>query len=212
MDMAVALVQAYLNINGYFTVVEYPVLEAFRGGPSRSVTDLDVLAVRFAGAGHEIIRGEGRGPIGERAFEPDPALGCAPDRPDMIVGEVKEGSARFNPATRDRAVLEVALSRFGCCAPIHASDLAHRLLSQGRADSPAGHVVRMVAFGASPEGGEARKWTTVPMAHVVKFLRHYLHDHWKVLHHAQIKDPALGVLALLQKWGDEPAPADEPRT
>jgi len=30
MDTAVALVQAYLNVNGYFTVVEYPVLEAFR--------------------------------------------------------------------------------------------------------------------------------------------------------------------------------------
>ena len=27
MDNAVALVQAYLRVNGYFTVVEYPVLE-----------------------------------------------------------------------------------------------------------------------------------------------------------------------------------------
>ena len=32
MDTAVALVQAYLNVNGYFAVVEYPVLEA-RLGP-----------------------------------------------------------------------------------------------------------------------------------------------------------------------------------
>lgn len=28
MDTAVALVQAYLHVNGYFTVTEYPVLEA----------------------------------------------------------------------------------------------------------------------------------------------------------------------------------------
>ena len=55
MDTAVALVQAYLNVNGYFTVVEYPVLEAYRGGHARSVTDLDVLAFRFPHAGHEVI-------------------------------------------------------------------------------------------------------------------------------------------------------------
>lgn len=29
MDTAVALVQAYLHVNGYFTVVEFPVLETF---------------------------------------------------------------------------------------------------------------------------------------------------------------------------------------
>lgn len=202
MDTAVALVQAYLNVNGYFTVVEYPVLEAFREAPARSVTDLDILAVRFAGAGHEVIRSKGHVPIGGRAFEPDPVLGCAVDRPDMIVGEVKEGSARFNSATRDQAVIGVAQARFGCCAQEHAADLARRLRSHGKADSPAGHVVRMVAFGAAPEGGSAKKWTTVPMAHVVTFLRQHLRDHWDVLHHAQIKDPALGVLALLEKWGE----------
>ena len=74
MDTAVALVQAYLNVNGYFTVVEYPVLEAYRGRPARSVTDLDILAFRFAGAGHEVIRGHKHAPLGGRAFEPDPVL------------------------------------------------------------------------------------------------------------------------------------------
>jgi hypothetical protein len=39
------------------------------------------------------------------------------------------------------------------------------------------------------------------MHHVVGFLRAYLHDHWEVLKHAQIKDSTLGVLALLEKWG-----------
>ncbi len=43
MDTAVALVQAYLNVNGYFTVVEYPVLGMERGRQARTVTDLDVL-------------------------------------------------------------------------------------------------------------------------------------------------------------------------
>ena len=63
MDTAVALVQAYLNVNGYFTVIEYPVLEAYRRGHARSVTDLDVLAFRFMGAGNDVIRGHRHGPL-----------------------------------------------------------------------------------------------------------------------------------------------------
>ena len=200
MDTAVALVQAYLNINGYFTVVEYPVLEAFRGTVARSVTDLDVLAMRFSGAGHEVIRGQSHRPMSGRVFQPDAALGCPADRPDMIVGEVKEGPARFNPATRDPHVLQVALARFGCCRPQEAEDLARSLLARGRADAPAGHVVRMVAFGSAAETDEARRWHTVPMAHVVTFLRGYLREHWGVLKHAQIKDPTIGILALLEKF------------
>jgi hypothetical protein len=204
MDTAVALVQAYLNVNGYFTVVEYPVLEAHRGAPARAVTDLDVLAFRLVGAGHEVVRGRRHGPLGGHVFEPDPALGCPPDRPDMIVGEVKEGAARFNPATRDPAVLEVALARFGCCSPDQAAGLAARLLSRGRVDAPGGHAIRTVAFGAVPDTGSGGHWTTVPMGHVVDFLRSYLRDHWDVLRHAQIKDPTLGLLSLLEKWGSEP--------
>lgn len=35
----------------------------------------------------------------------------------MIVGEVKEGAPKLNPAMRDPAVLEAAFARFGCCTP-----------------------------------------------------------------------------------------------
>ena len=95
------LVQASLNVNGYFTVVEYPVLEAYRGTAARSVTDLDVLAMPFSGAGHEVIRGQSHRPMDGRVFEADPVLGCAADRPDTIVGEVKEGSARQSSTRGD---------------------------------------------------------------------------------------------------------------
>ena len=177
MDTAVALVQAYLNVNGYFTVVEYPVIEASRGKPARAVTDLDVLAFRFAGAGHEIVRGHQHVPLGNHAFEPDPALGCPVGRPDMIVGEVKEGAARFNPATRDPLVLEVALARFGCCSRDHARHLAQELVSRGHIDTPAGHAVRMVAFGTAPDTSAGGHATVVPMRHVIEFLRRYLREH-----------------------------------
>ena len=203
MDIAVALVQAYLHVNGYFTVVEYPVLEAHRGGQARSVTDLDILALRFAGAGHDVIRGRRHQHKRGQGFETDPALGCPSDRPDMIVGEVKEGAARFNAAICDPAVLAVALSRFGCCPLEHAQEVARRLLMAGRAETPGGHLVRMVAFADVTEAGHRGQWTTVSMRQVVEFLRGYLHEHWDVLRHAQIKDSALGVLALLEKWGVE---------
>ena len=201
MDTAVALVQAYLHVNGYFTVVEYPVLEAFRAGPARTVTDLDVLAVRFPHAGSDPIRRRGPGRMLERPGVPDAILGCPSDHADMIVGEVKEGKARFNPTTRDPAVLAAALTRFGCCPLERSADIAQRLLSDGRATTPAGHIVRMVAFGAAPETATERQATIVPMHHVVEFLREYLREHWDVLRHAQIKDNTFGLLALIEKWG-----------
>lgn len=47
MDVAVGLVRAYLQVNGYFTVTEFPVVESVGTGGYRSATDIDVLACRF---------------------------------------------------------------------------------------------------------------------------------------------------------------------
>jgi hypothetical protein len=199
MDTSVALVQAYLHVNGYFTVAEYPVLESYRVGHARTVTDLDILAFRFAVAGHDVVRGRERKPLGNRLT--DPILRCPVDRPDMIVGEVKEGAARLNPAMRDSAVLEVALARFGCCEAHDIGDVTQQLLSRGQVVAPAGHSVRMVAFGDVADNAPPMTWTTVPMRHVVQFLQKYLREHWDVLRHAQIRDAAFGVLALIEKWG-----------
>ena len=203
MDPAVALVQAYLHVNGYFTVAEYPVLEAHHGDHARTVTDLDMLAFRFAGAGHDVIRAHRSRPLGDHVASTDPILRCPSDRPDMIVGEVKEGAARFNSAMRDPLVLEVALARFGCCPPEHAPDVIQQLLSHGHVVTPGGHSLRMVAFGDVSENEKPTAWTTISMRHVVQFLRGYLREHWDVLRHAQIRDPALGVLALIEKWSVE---------
>jgi hypothetical protein len=81
MDTAVALVQAYLHVNGYFTVTEYPVLEASRPDATRSVTDLDILAFRFAHAEHDVKHGRARRPLGDHPWIPDPALGALPIGP-----------------------------------------------------------------------------------------------------------------------------------
>ena len=58
MDHAVALVEAYLQINGYFTVAEYPVIASFGKQHYGVATDLDILAFRFPGAGR-LVPGRG---------------------------------------------------------------------------------------------------------------------------------------------------------
>jgi len=191
MDTAVALVQAYLRVNGYFTVAEYPVLEAQGNGPARTVTDLDILALRL----HRAPGYDGIVPSG-----PDPALGADPDTADMIVGEVKEGSPHLNPAMRDPAVLEAAFARFGCCPPEAAEDLARDLLRHGRVVAPAGHVIRLVVFGNpyAAVSGE-QQWHTVSFEQVFAYVQRHLSQHWSAVGHTQIKDDALGLLALLEK-------------
>lgn len=193
MDTAVSLVQAYLRVNGYFTVSEYPVLEATRSS-HQMATDLDVLGFRFPGAGRAV---SGR-PAGTWRFEPDPRLGCPPGRADMLIGEVKEGRARLNPAIRDPEVLGVALTRFGCCTAEDQGQLITSLLRHGHATTRAGHLVRFVAFGSGTTA-PPDVHTAVDLAHVVRFLRAYLRDHWDVLRHAEFKDPTLGFLAMLEK-------------
>ncbi len=88
MDHAVALVEAYLRVNGYFTVSEYPVVEARRYGGFRTATDLDILAFRLPGAGRLV---PSESDESEHSYAPDPELGCRPDCAEMLIGEVKEG-------------------------------------------------------------------------------------------------------------------------
>lgn len=159
MDTAVGLVQAYLRVNGYFTVAEYPVLDATGPGGPRTITDLDILAVRLHRA---------PGASGTVDAPLDPALGAGGGA-DMIVGEVKEGRPHPNPAMRDPAVLEAAFTRFGCCAPTDAARLVAELLETGRTVAPEGRTIRTVVFGnpTSPPGAGA-PWHTVPAVVSVK--------------------------------------------
>lgn len=198
MDPAVALVQCYLRVNGYFTVAEYPVLEATRRGGYQMVTDLDLLAFRFPRTERRILPASVDPTEAER-FGVDPELGVPIGEADMLVGEVKEGRARLNAAARDPEVLEAALTRFGCCSGEHARDAVEGLLARGRAVLPNGHRIRVVVFGG--DAGERRGGVdrTMSLGHVTEYLRSYLDLHWDVLRHAQFKDPTLAFLMTLEK-------------
>lgn len=199
MDNAVALVQAYLYINGYFTVSEYPILESRRVDSVQMATDIDILAIRFPGAVRQVLGRSGR-KHGAALSIPDPALKVAEGRPDMIIGEVKEGRAQLNKSMRSPPVVAAALARFGCCDPAHAKETAQRLLQRGRVETPEGHLVRIVVFAAG--AADERHFQLVSLAHITAYLRSYLRQHWKLLRHAQFGDPVLSLLMTLEKAGE----------
>lgn len=196
---AVSLVRAYLHVNGYFTVTEYPVLERLRGGGHRMVTDLDVLAFRFGGAGPVGAEVPAKRPVVLPLQEPDTTLGRTRAEPDMIVAEVKEGRAVLNRGARDPRVLEAALVRFGCCQVGKVGDVVQELIQKGEAVTGRGHRVRILAFGSTVPEGSTFGYTAIPLSRVVSFLRRHLRDNWSVVRNAQISDPALRFLSLLEK-------------
>jgi len=197
MDNAVSLVQAYLHVNGYFTVAEYPIVEVGHSGGIRTATDLDILAFRFAGAGR-CLHLDRRRAKAQHQLASDSELGMASDRSDMIIGEVKEGRAELNEGARDPFVVRSALVRFGCCAGEDVDEVVQRLLSRGRAVTPGGHAVRMVVFAAgagNPRGADR----VISLGHVIEYLEAYVREHWEVLRHVQVKDPAFGYLTTREK-------------
>ena len=199
MDNAVALVQAYLHLNGYFTVAEYPVLEALKHGGYRTVTDLDILAFRFAAANRPLpSANEMESAIKAEAFVPDPALGIVAGETDMLLAEVKEGSAQLNIGATDPITLRAALVRFGCCGTTDVEQVSRTLLRRGHLTLPSGHNLRMVAFGAVKEE-VIRPYLTISLGHVLRFLQDYIRQNWEFVRHAQFKDSVFGFLVTLEK-------------
>lgn len=196
MDNAVGLVQAYLHVNGFFTVTEYPVLEALEGGGAQSATDIDIIALRLPRAGGLVTIGSGPG----ADFRPDPALGVATDRGHLLIGEVKEGTPTLNRGATNPKVLRAVLARFSCCATEAVASAVDRLLRDGKAtvDAGIGIDVRLIAFGTG-RSAAGRQSRVVQLDHVVEFLYDHLDRHWELLRHAQIKDQTFGFLLMLEK-------------
>ena len=195
MDNAVALVQAYLRLNGYFTVSEYPIVATRAGGGYRTATDVDILAFRFPRAGR-LVPGHSR--LDEEHMVLDPALGAPADHADMLIGEVKEGRAALNEAASDAGVLRATLVAFGCCTRQEAPAVVEALVRHGKTLLPVGHEVRMVVFASLTDSASAR-YRTIGLRHVLEFLRGYIRDHWEVLRHWDSRDPAFGMLVTLAK-------------
>ena len=214
MDHAVSLVQAYLQLNGYFTSAEYPVMAAAGRNGFRTLTDIDILAFRFpAGIPISLTREE-RPPAEAAAKTPatrssralpqgldladlDPGLGIPSDRIDLIIGEVKEGRVGINSGAREPDVLKAVIDRFG-----HSPDkdrLVRELLETGTVIMASGYQVRFIAFGALPPGEKVPPCRIISLGHVLRFLQDYVRRHWGMLRHCQFKDPAFGFLMTMEK-------------
>ncbi len=191
MDHTVALVQAYLRVNGYFTVTEYPVIVPGAAGQYRTATDLDVLALRFPHAGHSAPSPDATTPAPD-SLALDPALRTSADQPDMLIAEVKEGRAELNAGAPDAAVLEAVLGRFGCCDAVSASEIAAQLRRHGRATLPNGHPVRLAAFGSTAGDTADGRYLRLTHGHILWFLRDHLRRHWDSVRVGEAKAPALG--------------------
>jgi hypothetical protein len=183
MDTAVGLVRAYLQLNGYFTVSEYPVVRKVGEGRYRTLTDVDV-------AGYHL-------PHGEPDFAPDPVLNVPSDRPDILIGEVKEGLAQINESVNDPDVVAKILKRFAGCSAAEAGTAARTLLDRGEVDVKSGHRVRLVAFGTSKDVPGA--YLKILHSEVVAYLDRYIAENWDVVRQAGSKDPVFGFMVLLAK-------------
>jgi hypothetical protein len=195
MDTAVSLVQAYLYANGYFTVTEYPILEQIGTDAPRTVTDIDILAVRFPGAGA----------INESAstsgitLEPDPELDLSEEMIDVIIGEVKEGAAELNKAARDPAVLTAVCGRIGRISPEIAEQVVADLIRTGTAIHPAGIRLRQMVFASRPPSRKNVAYTWIRLGRITIWMRDRIRDHWDSMKAIQSKDPALSFMLLREK-------------
>ena len=195
MDHAVSLVQAYLQLNGYFTSAEFPIFAGAGRNGARAITDIDILAFRFPSGLPNLGRHE---PQGLDITEVDPGLGVAPDVVDMVIGEVKEGRVGINSGIRDPQVLRAVIGRLGNTAE-EDDVVVDELLRAGTARLESGYAVRLIAFGAFPPGSQVPPCRIISLGHVLQFLQTYVRRHWHMLRHLQFKDPAFGFLMTMEK-------------
>ena len=198
MDHAVALVQAYLQLNGYFTSAEYPIIAAAGRNGFRTLTDIDVLAFRFPSGLPSPTATRKRTPRALDMSDIDPGLGVPPDSIDMVIGEVKEGRVGINSGARDPEILKTVIGRLGD-STIDSEAVVADLLEHGSATLPSGFVIRLIAFGSFPPGAAVPPCRIISLGHVLDFLQRYVRKHWSMLRHLQFKDPAFGFLMTLEK-------------
>src|ERR1051325_3322958 len=183
MDNAVALVRAYLQLIGYFTITEYPVVRKLHDGRLRTLTEIDVAAFRL--------------PDGDLDYAPDPALRVPRNQPDMIIGEVKEGRAVINESATDPDVVAKVLRRFGFAPEADARRVARALLAGGSAETRAGQRIRLVAFGSSSE--EPSPYLKIMLSEVVAYVDRYISENWEMVRATGARDPIFGVVVLLAR-------------
>jgi hypothetical protein len=199
MDVAVNLVETYLRLNGYLTLSELEVQARNDDGTFGTLTDVDIVALRFPGDTYVA-----EGPADDQArllMIADAALDLSEERIDVIVGEVKQGEAVFNPSLARRRVLQSVLRRMEWIYSDGIEGVVERLSLGGISFDAArggGEIrTRMVAFGRSEASGPH----TIALGHIIESIVHFMEHYDDVLRSAQFREPAPALLRLLVKAG-----------
>lgn len=201
MDIAVNLVESYLRLTGYLTLSEFEVQHRDPKGRYKSVTDIDVMAVRMPGATYI---GDPHGPKDCALVQlADPMLGLEEETIDVIIGEVKQGTAELNPGIKDHAVLHAMIRRVEWLydEPLETviEGLQRREVHRSAAKGGAVIRTRLVAFGRSPTSSE----TVVSLSHVVSTMLGFFETFEEAFRPVQFREPAPAFLRLLLKTGFE---------
>jgi hypothetical protein len=204
MDIAVNLVETYLRLNGYMTLSEFEVQARRPDGTFRAVTDIDIMALRFPG---DIFAGDPHeAPDTRLLLLDDPELRLEPGQIDVVIGEVKQSDAEFNPGIRDHKVLHQMLHRidwlFDGDLLAMVDDLASSNLCVSEARGGGEIRVRLVAFGRAPHCD----LHTMTHAHMVQTLLRFFSGTDLAFRPVQFRDPAPAMLSLLLKSGFEVSP------
>jgi hypothetical protein len=199
MDIAVNLVENYLRLTGYMTLSEFEVQRRDKEGRFKAVTDIDIMGIRFPG---DIYIGDPhKASDYELLLIDDPVLELDGDTIDVIIGEVKQGRAEFNPGIKDRGVLHSMLRRVEWLYDRGVDDVIDGVQRDGNhvATSRGGGQIRtrLVAFGRS----EYSNVNTVALSHIVSTLLDFFEQHEDAFRPIQFREPAPAFLRLLLKSG-----------
>jgi hypothetical protein len=199
-DIAVNLVESYLRLSGYLTLSEFEVQRRSDTG-FETVTDVDIMALRLPG---DVFAGDPHGEEDCRLLLlQDPILELEPDMTDLIIGEVKQGAAEFNPGIRSHVVLHSMLRRVGHLYDESLEEVVSALQEDGVRMSPArggGDIrTRLVAFGRSPHCD----LHTISHTHIVETMLGFFAGTEEAFKPVQFRDPAPAMLSLLLKSGFE---------
>jgi len=200
MDIAVNLVESYLRLSGYLTLSEFEVQRRGESG-FETITDVDIMALRLPGdvfAGDPHDRADSRLLLLE-----DPVLALEDDLIDVIIGEVKQGPAEFNPGIQRHEVLHSMLRRVAWLYDeplgVVVKSLQQRLIRESPARGGGKIRTRLVAFGRSPFSD----LHTISHTHIIETVLGFFEGTGDAFKPVQFRDPAPAMLSLLLKSGFE---------
>lgn len=200
MDAASDLVEIYLRVNGYLTLSDWQIQALNHHGQWDTVTDVDVLALRFPG---DVYLADSHDPEIQSTLRVEgELLKLEPDTIDVIVGEVKEGDAVYNPSLRRHETLHTVLHRLAWLYQAHGlGPVVDGLATDGTVHSPApgGGLVRtrLVAFGQAPMATE----NIIPIGAILESAAAFLGAHDDLLRSAKFANPVAATLKLIHKTG-----------